>query len=169
VLGPTAWDDSDTNVHAVVVTTNLDPTVNSGYALFCDEKNFWNASIGLGSAGAFKETTPAATSQPVTPGSNQVFYLALTFDGKNALNLFVSQAGAGQTFNMTPYASLTLSPTDKFAPSGGNLPLFIAMGRPDLPTSMLLPFVGKIQDVAFYGAPLDPTTLQMHFALGNPG
>jgi hypothetical protein len=164
-----AWVASDKNIHAVVVTTNLDPTANSGYALFCDDTNVWNASIGLGPGAnpGFKTTTPAATSQPVMPGSNQVFYLALTFDGKNVLNLFVSQAGPAQTFNMTPYAQLTLASGDNFAPSGGSLPLFIGMGRPDLPASMQYPFIGKIQDVAFYSFPLSAPQLQAHFNLGN--
>src|SRR5262249_59167809 len=109
-------------------------------------------------------TTADAASQPATLGTT--FYLALTFDGK-VLSLFANAIGA--PFNMTPYAKLTLDVADKFAPSGGSLPLFIGMGRPDLPTSMLFPFNGKIQDVAFYKVAMSAPQLQGHFKLGNPG
>src|SRR5262249_24469627 len=110
-----AWPDSDANTHAVVVTTNLDPAANSGYALFCDDTNMWTASIGLGPGAnpTFKLTTPDPASQPATMG--MTFYLALTFDG-NMLSLFVNPTGS--PFNMTPYATLTLDPADKFAASG---------------------------------------------------
>jgi hypothetical protein len=43
------------------------------------------------------------------------------------------------------------------------------MGRPDMPTSMLLPFNGKIQDVAFYNTLLGTQALKGHFDLGKGG
>jgi hypothetical protein len=167
-----SWPAADTNIHAVVVTTNLDPTQNTGYALFCDNTNMWSATIGVGPGPGpgFVPTTPAPGSQPVTPGAGTIFYLALTFDGTDLLSLFVSSAGA--PFNLTPYAQASLAaqpPGTKFMPSVAPLSLFIGMGRPDLPTSMQFPFNGKIQDVAFYNVPLSALQLQAHFNLANPG
>jgi hypothetical protein len=45
-------------------------------------------------------------------------------------------------------------------------PLFIGMGRPDLPAGMF-PFPGFIQDVAFYGSALSFPILQGHFNAGT--
>jgi Concanavalin A-like lectin/glucanases superfamily len=159
-----AWDASDTNVHAVVVTTDLNAF--TGYALFCGDSNVWAGTIGLGQTAGFLQTTPAASSQPIMLGTGQTYYLALTFDGMD-LNLFVSPVG--QNFNMTPYAQASLKnqpPGTKFMESGGMLPLFIGMGRPDMPPGQL-PFVGKIQDVAFYRTALGPTDLMKNFNLGS--
>jgi hypothetical protein len=163
-----SWLAGDTNIHSVVVTSDLDMMANTGYALYCDSTNKWGASFGDGPAPGpgFVLTTPAAGSPAVMPGTGTVFYLALTFDGISAVNLFVTPVGS--PFNMAPYATATLP--QKFVSSVSPLQFFIGMGRPDLPTSMLLPFIGKIQDVAFYKVPLSAPQLQGHFNQGaNPG
>jgi hypothetical protein len=86
-----------------------------------------------------------------------VFYLALTFDGAN-LKLFVNPV------TVTPYGQAPVSSPMKFTPSG--TPLFIALGRPDMPPGQL-PFNGKIQDVGFYSPALTDDLVLQHFTLGN--
>src|SRR5262249_40412065 len=141
------WIADDKNVHAVVVTTNLDPMANTGYALFCDDQNFWTAVVGIGPGptGGFVATTPAPGSKAVVPGTKQIFYLAMTFDGMD-LSLFVSVAGA--PFNPAPFATAKVVAPSKFVPSLNVPPLSIGLGRPDLPTGQF-PFMGHIQNVAF--------------------
>lgn len=159
-----AWDASDTNIHSIFVSSDLNAA--TGYSLFCDNTNVWGGVIGLGQPAGFVETMPDPSSQPIMLGTGQTYYLALTFDGIDLL-LFVSPLG--QDFNMNPYAQVSLKnqpPGTKFQESGGMLPLFIGMGRPDMSPGQF-PFVGKIQDVAFYRTALGATDLMKNFNLGS--
>jgi hypothetical protein len=151
---------TDTNTHAVVISTNLDPMMNSGYGLFCDEKNMWNAVIGLGQGNGFLTTTPTAGTPAASLG--KPCYLALTFDG-SVLSVFMTVVG--DPFNPAPVAQATVS-VGKFAKSVSALQLFIGKGRPDMPPGQY-PFMGQIQDVAFYNALLQPADLMTHFNVGS--
>jgi hypothetical protein len=77
----------------------------------------------------------------------------------------------GSDFDLAPYAQamvqtpVTPAPPPKFAPSVSTLQLFIGLGRPDMPPGQL-PFIGQIQDVAFYNALLKPADLMKNFNLG---
>jgi Concanavalin A-like lectin/glucanases superfamily len=148
--------------NAVVVSANGDPTVNAGYALIATPDNFWEANLGLG------PNAPAATPFLVTKSDQQIVttgasYVAMTYDG-TALKLFVGVVGGTFTPKSTP-----LPPNSNYQPEQPTTatPLFIAMGRPDLPTSGQNPFNGFIQDVAFYSPALLDDEVQSHFALGG--
>jgi len=60
-------------------------------------------------------------------------------------------------------------PNTKFQPvlSPNTVPLFIGLGRPDLPNGRF-PINASIQDVAVYSDALSATDIQGHFTLGGP-
>jgi Concanavalin A-like lectin/glucanases superfamily len=161
------WTSSD-SPRAVVVSANADqnpnPTANAGYALIATPTN-WSAQVGIGTT--FVSVTNA---QSIVSDGKTTYYLAMTFEN-NALSLFVGVAGA--------FASdtRTLAATERFQPEQPatmTMPstatsLFIAMGRPDIPTTNQYPFDGLIQDVAFYSPALQTGDLQNHFTLGSQG
>jgi hypothetical protein len=134
----------------------------TGWVLFATADNFWAATIGLGPGQQF---VTLKSGQPIVLGG--ISYLAMTFDGSK-LSLFVTVVG--DSSNSPLVTTLTLQPNTKFQPvqMPSTTPLFIGMSRRDLANGMF-PFNGSIQDVAYYGVPLDLTVIQNHFNLGVPG
>jgi hypothetical protein len=90
-------------------------------------------------------------------GGNTTYFLAMTYDG-NALVLYVGLVGGALV--ATPP---TMNPANtKFQPvvqQSGSVPLFIGLGRPDLPNGRF-PIDASIQDVAVYSDALSATDIQ---------
>jgi len=136
------------------------PTDNAGYGIVATQDNFWSAQIGLGT-----KFLGATSKDAIMLDGVATYYLAMTFDG-SSLTLFVGIVGGALT--STPPVSP--APGEKFvseSPGMTATSLFIAMGRPDLPTSGLFPFNGLIQDVAYYSPALGVADVQNHFTLGS--
>jgi hypothetical protein len=100
-----------------------------------------------------------------------VYYLAMTFDATMLmLTLFVGSVSNGTasalaSFPMPVPAGSTFQAEQQAPPPSSATPLFIGMGRPDMPTANQQAFKGSIQDVAFYNTALVDVT--GHFNLGN--
>ncbi len=106
------------------------------------------------------------------PGSGQVVYLALIYDGTN-VELWGHLPGANMDVdknNMQFFtAQATFSPNDTgnfYIGTGSSL--FPALGAPSGPQPRLYPFKGKIQEVAFYNCALSPVlNLGTHVTMGT--
>jgi hypothetical protein len=153
------WAANDTTQAVRSVVISADGTANSGFGIFASlsagNQWQWTAIVLLGSAPSKSLTV----SLPIT-FNNIGSYLAMTFDGFQ-LTLFVG-----------PEDQPLIQSAPVSVPAGANFlqdtttPLFIGMGRPDLPGGMD-PFAGLIQDVAFYGSVLNFLTLKSHFNAGT--
>jgi hypothetical protein len=157
-----AWvlpDDPGANPPDIrVVVAHEVPPDSQGFALFADANNNWVARVGDGSMYATAQK-PAGTMGTIDKSSPS--FLVVTFDGKT-LTLWVNPSDTTQP----PYASI---PASSIASVPQGIAFFIGMGHPDEPTANLLPFKGKIQDVAFYTTALSNTTIQDHFNAGMGG
>lgn len=151
------WTASDVQnfpaARAVVASAN--GPMNTGFGLLATSDNYWEAFVGTGS-GFVNVRPPVGSNQPIM--LNSLYFLVVTYDG-TTLTLWVDPADT----SAGPYAQATVS---GFAPVASSTPLFIGMGRPDLPDG-LFPFNGSIQDVAFYNVVLDNSTIETHYMKGN--
>jgi hypothetical protein len=131
----------------------------------------WSAVIGNGGTGAagftFATSPDAITlNDSSTPGGGTTYYLAVTYDGsKQTLILYVDGEQSGPAV------------TSAYVPNGTN-PLWIGAGvpyvamrgpqtAPGVLASPLFPFVGALQDVAIYNAPLGADIILRHLHNGN--
>jgi hypothetical protein len=120
----------------------------------------WVAMVGNGGAGTAGFTTvPSVGTIALTDGATAVkpVYLALTFDGQ-VMTLFVD--GESQGGMNAAYMPNTVQP------------IWIGAGAPFVtkrPAGIgpLFPWVGALQDVAIYGAALDPIAIRKHFNNGQ--
>jgi Concanavalin A-like lectin/glucanases superfamily len=160
------WTSAGTQ-QAVMVSATVDmgptPMNNAGYALYATPTipNFWAAQIGIGT-----DFVGVTSNQGIVLNGKTTYYLAMSFKD-NALSLFV---GVDGTLTPVPPMPMQLGPGQTFKseqPGATATSLFIAMGRPDLPTTNEYPFNGLIQDVAFYSPALEPGDIQNHFTLGS--
>jgi hypothetical protein len=145
------WAANDPAVKAVVISADVPQ--GSGFGIYASAGQ-WTAIVLLGPT-----STPLTATLPVT-FNNIGSYLAMTFDGFQ-LTLFVGPED--QPLIQSPPVNV---PAGASFLQDTTTPLFIGMGRPDLPGGMN-PFVGKIQDVAFYGSALNFLTLKSHFNAGT--
>jgi hypothetical protein len=124
----------------------------------------WAGMIGNGGTGGAGFTT-AASQVPITLGTAETVYLALTYDAASqTLRLYMN----GQQQVMASSVA--------YAPNTAQ-PLWIGAGAPfvarrptqpaDEPGSPLFPFKGAIQDVAIYNAALEPDVILLHYHNGN--
>lgn len=131
-----------------------------GYALAVNEAGLWEGVLSV--AGGVTTVLVIGDSATLSAATHVV----LTFDGTNA----ALWTGGTQTSPLTP-----LPAGSTFTPNTTS-PLVIGVGLPwlpprtmpgDQPFFPLLPFKGKIQDVAIYNAVLDDTTIKNHAENGK--
>jgi concanavalin A-like lectin/glucanase superfamily protein len=158
---PGAWQSPFT--HAAITLAELDSggTIQRGFSVFgqwdaTKQKHIWGATVGTGSEFIYIEGAEINTS---TTGT----YLALTYDGTQAV-LYVASSS-------TQWDAKTVPVTVAYAPVTANH-FYIGANLLTLPPQPLpppapappanYPFIGQIQDVAFYSAALSEATIQDH-------
>jgi hypothetical protein len=147
-------DDAQNNPSLRVVVASDAPGASQGFALFASPQNVWAAMIGDGSK---NNTAAAGSNQTIVQGS--LYYLVVTYDGSSGkLTLWVNPADTTQA----PDKQISSG----YVPVASPISLYIGIGHPDLATP-LLPFNGRIQDVAFYNVVLDGNTIETHYANGQ--
>jgi Concanavalin A-like lectin/glucanases superfamily len=145
--------------------------IGTGFAIFINDQNQWQLSVGNGTA-----LTPVSTfvAAPVNPSSTR--YVALTFESTNGttgtLSLWIDPDSDDPS--VPPTAAFTTTAT--YVPVDPTQPLtfFIGAGdNQDAPRTQpggtgapLVPFQGLIQSVALYNTALTPPDLASHFADG---
>lgn len=156
------WDAAGPAASRLIVDSrNRVGTDKSGFGLLVDDAGNWQAWI-FHSADTDLLTVTAGKAALDAPT-----HLVLTFDGANAA-IFVNGAQA---------ATGSLPAGAVFTPNTG-APLVIGVGYPYLtdrtpgaleppPRFPILPFKGKIQDVAIYKAVLSSTTIMNHSEHGK--
>jgi hypothetical protein len=156
-------------VRSVVASANGQPA--AGWGLNASVGNVWQASIAIMPPAAGMSFLSVQSDQQIVLDGSTVYYLAMSFDATmQILTLLVGavtngMAGPLNTFPMpVPSGSMFQAEQSQQQPSTAT-PLFIGMGRPDMPTANQQPFKGSIQDVAFYNTALVDVT--GHFNLGN--
>jgi hypothetical protein len=152
------WSPTEASVQRAVLVSATAGGV--GFGLFARPDNFWEVQIGTGGGNFASVKATQAIVLNADTSQNPVNYLAVTFDNSVLeLKLFVGTLDGA--LNPSGPSMATLVAED----SSTSTPLFIGMGRPDVPGGMF-PFKGFIQDVAVYNVPLDFQTLQGHLLLG---
>jgi hypothetical protein len=147
--------DAQSNPSYRVVVASDSPGAFQGFALFASPQNLWTAVVGVGSQ---NPTATTGNNQTIVQGS--LYFLIVTYDSSTGqLSLWVNPADTTQP----PDGQVTAT---GFVPQASPNPLYIGIGHPDLPTP-LLPFNGRIQDVAFYNVVLDGKTIEIHYANGS--
>jgi Concanavalin A-like lectin/glucanases superfamily len=127
----------------------------------------WRGIVGDGSGTfSFADSSEAlVTLKDPAASAGTVAYVALTYDGPGkTLTLFVDGTQQAQLSNVGYLPNATQ-------------PLWIGAGAPYIPrrtqpagvdpASPLFPFVGAIQDVAFYNAALTPDVIATHHLNGS--
>jgi hypothetical protein len=128
-----------------VIMTSLESVGGfKGYALFTTPDNHWAALVGNGTG-----LTQAIGGAILFETTN---HLVATYDGSDLI-LYVN---GGQSSPTTPA---------DYHPAAAN-PLYIGVGRPDLPEPHV-PFNGEIQCVAIYKGALPLETVIKHYQNGN--
>jgi Concanavalin A-like lectin/glucanases superfamily len=134
------WDQGDPGAIRFVATSG-DPDTLTGWGLYATTNNTWQG-------GVFDGTQEYVTPEEPIHFDGIPTHLALTFDGVDALALYVD----GQEFK---------SPDPvKFAPNTAD-PMFIAVGLAGPP--VVGPYTGRIQEVAFYAAALTSDDVEAHY------
>jgi len=132
-----------------------------GYSLLVSDAGKWTAFIFLGGA------TPLLTVTASKVDFTAATHLVLTFDGANAA-IFVNGTQAA-TGSLPPGAVFTPNTAGRLA-IGAGFP-YLADRTPGQteppPLFPVLPFKGKIQDVAIYKAVLSDTTIMNHSEHGK--
>jgi hypothetical protein len=146
----------------------------TGFAIYINQQNEWEFTIGNGTANPVVSTTVAA---PVNPSATT--YVAVTFASTNGptgtLSLWINPAS--DDTSMPPTATFTTTTTYvPVDPTQQPLTFFIGAGdNQDAQTprtqamglgAPLHPFQGLIQSVALYNSALNPTDLASHFEDG---
>ena len=156
---PGAWQPGFT--HAIVTAAETVAGVNRGFSIYARwnaamQQVFWSASVGTGSI--FVELTGPVVA-PATKA-----YFALTYDGTTA-TLFVATAldkwDAVQPVLVSGY--LPIQANGLYIGANNLTPPPPLPPPPPQPAPPVdYPFIGQIQEVALYNAPLSQTTLESH-------
>jgi hypothetical protein len=159
------WSSADPHAWRFVLDMR-DPNPGRGFAIFARAEDnqpgvyHWVAVVGNGGAGSAGFTSvPSMDTIALTDGATPVkpVYLVLTFNGAS-MTLFVD--GESQGSINVAYAPNTAQP------------IWIGAGAPYVAKrpggiGPLFPWVGAMQDVAIYGAALDPIAIRKHFNNGQ--
>ncbi|MDX6513560.1 MAG: hypothetical protein QOE36_3064 [Gaiellaceae bacterium] len=136
----TGWRSDDVAAYrAVLDSRDFVSGAMLGYAIFANPANEWTAWIGDGAPG-----NGLQASTGVTIALGTIDFLAMTFDG-TTLKLYVN----GE--ERLSVAAATYAPN-------AERKLYIGEGAPMLPTPFF-PFVGLLEDVAYFKAALDHETI----------
>lgn len=162
LVNPTMIGNGDVNdYHAVVSSRNIAGGDSYGYILYLHGTNF-EAWVGNG--------TPTWSSAVVDAGAAVdagPYYLTMTYDG-TTLKLYVNPTGTEAELATNPEEFAQLAVT--YLPNPAN-ELRIGAGENENTNAVTANycFPGVIQDVAFYDAAVDFTTVQAHFAIAMTG
>jgi Concanavalin A-like lectin/glucanases superfamily len=145
----------------------------TGFALFINQQNQWQLSVGNGTT-----LTPVNTMVPAAV-NGALTYVAMTFKSTSGntgtLSLWINPASdADSNTPPPPTATFTTQTTYVAVDPTQPLTFFIGAGdNQDAPRTQdggagapLVPFQGLIQSVALYSTALDPTDLASHFQNG---
>ena len=158
---PGAWEMPFT--HAAITLAELDNNgaIQRGFSVFgqwdaAAQKHFWGATVGTGSAFVYIKGAEINTSATGT-------YLALTYDGAQAV-LYVASSFNQWDAKTTPVSVAYVPVTTNHFYIGANLLTLPAQPLPPAqpPPTADYPFIGQIQDVAFYNTALSEATIQDH-------
>ena len=161
------WSDSEGDSFRCVVSSREDTgTTRHGYILYAgppsldpaqqDGKMYWQAWVGDGTANWVTLVGPEAIAQTT--------YLLLTYDG--GTQTLTLDAFNGAT-NQDNYMQ-SVRPNTAFSPNPGK-PLYIGMGANEIvpPGTPLYPFLGSLQEVAFYDKALTKDQAVKHLLAGG--
>jgi hypothetical protein len=168
-----AWIQPKWNVTGFVwVLFAARTTVGTGFAIYINQQNQWEFTIGNGTAPMVVSTmVPAAVNGALT-------YVAVTFQSAaQVLSLWINPASDTPTpptaawppspATTTPYVAIDpTQPVTFFIGAGDNQNAQTPRTQDGGPGAPLLPFQGLIQSVALYNTALDPTDLASHFQNG---
>jgi hypothetical protein len=168
-----AWIQPKWNVTGFVwVLFAARTTVGTGFAIYINQQNQWEFTIGNGTAPMVVSTmVPAAVNGTPT-------YVAVTFQSATqVLSLWINPASDTPTpptaawppspATTTPYVAIDpTQPVTFFIGAGDNQNAQTPRTQNGGPGAPLLPFQGLIQSVALYSTALDPTDLASHFQNG---
>ena len=132
LLVRTAWTAADTRAFRCVFS-NEDGSAKTGFGLYANPNNSWEAWIGDGATQVF-----ATADKPINLGNKE--YLVVTYDG-TTLTLYVD-------------SNVRATLAAGFAPTTTPLPATIGIVNGNH-----WPFVGDLQEVAYYNAALDQQTV----------
>jgi hypothetical protein len=168
------WSADETDLFRCVVASREDTGANKhGYILYAgpvldpttfattDPAMHWQAWVGDGT------TWLMLVGPPVEVG--QTTYLLLTFDGQDPDKPLTLDAITANT-DMSTYARWVRSNTDYSPnPEAAARPLYIGMGAPEIPPTgtPLYPFLGRLQEIAFYDKALTKTQASDHVTAGQ--
>jgi hypothetical protein len=152
-------EDTGANKHGYILYAGpvLDPTTFAT----TDPAMHWQAWVGDGT------TWLMLVGPPVEVG--QTTYLLLTFDGQDPDKPLTLDAITANT-DMSTYARWVRSNTDYSPnPEAAARPLYIGMGAPEIPPTgtPLYPFLGRLQEIAFYDKALTKTQASDHVTAGQ--
>jgi hypothetical protein len=167
------WSTSETDLFRCVVASREDTgATKHGYILYAgpvldpttfattDPAMHWQAWVGDG-------TTWRMLVGPLVE-VGQTTYLLLTFDGQDPGKPLTLDAINANT-DMSTYARFVRSNTDYSPnPEEAAKPLYIGMGAPEIlpPGSPLFPFLGRLQEIAFYDKALTASEALDHRTAG---
>jgi hypothetical protein len=150
-------------------------TNNTGFAIYINDQNQWQFTIGNGTAFTVVNTmVPAAVNGSLS-------YVAVTFtSATQVLSLWINPASDTSTppppawppspATTTPYVAIDpTQPATFFIGAGDDQNAQTPRTQAGGPGAPLLPFQGLIQSVALYNTALDPTELTSHFESGASG
>jgi hypothetical protein len=147
--------------HGVLAFAEQDATTQRGFSLYggwypLEQKYYWAAAIGSGTA--YMPVKGAEVKMPPEPT-----YVALTYDESTGMaTLYVGAPGAWQSVTPMPLA-FTPAGTNHFyigAQSNALPPTTLPLPQPA--PDVTVPFLGRAQLVAYYGAALDDAVLAKH-------
>jgi hypothetical protein len=150
-------------------------TNNTGFAIYINDQNQWQFTIGNGTAFTVVNTmVPAAVNGSLS-------YVAVTFtSATQVLSLWINPgsdtsaapppAWPPSQATTTPYVAIDpTQPATFFIGAGDDQNAQTPRTQAGGPGAPLLPFQGLIQSVALYNTALDPTELTSHFEIGASG
>jgi hypothetical protein len=170
-----AWIKPKWNVTGfvwVLFAARTSAATGTGFAIYINQQNQWEFTIGNGTAPMVVSTmVPAAVNGALT-------YVAVTFQSATqVLSLWINPASDTPTpptaawppspATITPYVAIDpTQPVTFFIGAGDNQNAQTPRTQDGGPGAPLLPFQGLIQSVALYNTALDPTDLASHFQDG---
>jgi hypothetical protein len=170
-----AWIQPKWNVTGfvwVLFAARTSAATGTGFAIYINQQNQWEFTIGNGTAPMVVSTmVPAAVNGALT-------YVAVTFQSATqVLSLWINPASDTPTpptaawppspATTTPYVAIDpTQPVTFFIGAGDNQNAQTPRTQDGGPGAPLLPFQGLIQSVALYNTALDPTDLASHFQNG---
>lgn len=134
----TAWTDADPAAYRCVIFAEQSETggVHRGFSLYANAENKWEVFVADGT-----NFGSVAADGPISLGTTD--YLTATYDG-STLTLYVNAENRGS-------APLAFEPNTSH-------PLAIGQGLPG-PFNAAYPFVGQLEEIAYYNAALDHETI----------